>query len=297
MTQHSAFSIALVTSSALSNLHPDDHLLVQALDDIGIGSTPIVWSDQDVDWMAFDALVFRSPWDYFERLQEFRRWLNARMSSGVTLINSGRIISWNFDKVYLTELETAGVRIVPSIVIPIGDAPDIKALLEARGWTDFVIKPTISGGAYGTVRLTINQIEDAERSIGNILKDRGVIIQPFLSEILKEGELSLLFFDGEFSHAVCKRAVGGDYRVQFQYGGTTEPVDVTTAIVSEARKCIDALPDKPVYARVDGLANNGQFMLMELEVFEPLMFLEHHPDAPSRFAAAIKKRLIMSSSG
>lgn len=295
MTKRSTFSIALITSSALSDLHPDDHLLVRALDNIGIRSTPTIWSDPDVDWMAFDALVFRSPWDYFERLQEFRGWLNARISSGVTLINSGRIINWNFDKIYLTELEKVGVKIVPSIVIPHGTAPDIKTLLEDRGWTDFVIKPTISGGAYGTVRLTINQIDDVERSIGNILKDRGVIIQPFLSEILSDGELSLLFFDGEFSHAVCKRAVGGDYRVQFQYGGTTEPVEVTTNIISEARKSIDALPDKPVYARVDGLAKNGEFILMELEVFEPLMFLEHHPDAPTKFAAAIEKKLIRSS--
>jgi hypothetical protein len=129
-------------------------------------------------------------------------------------------------------------------------------------------------------------------SVDEILADRGVLLQPFLPEILTGGELSLLFFDGIFSHAVCKRPAPGDYRVQFQYGGTNETVDVDPALVAQARACVLAAPSLPVYARVDGLVKGGQFLLMELEVFEPLMFLARHPDAPSRFARAIHARLL-----
>src|SRR5690606_10257557 len=119
------------------------------------------------------------------------------------------------------------------------------------------------------------------------LEDRGLLIQPFLPEILSQGELSLLFFDGVFSHAVCKRPRDGDYRVQPQFGGTAVPVEVRDEWIEGARACIAAAPALPVYARVDGVIRDGTFLLMELEVFEPLMFLAQHPHAPGRFAHAI----------
>ncbi|HET6463783.1 MAG TPA: hypothetical protein VFH33_08285, partial [Candidatus Krumholzibacteria bacterium] len=90
--------VALVTSADWPHLYEDDLLLVKALDAIGIESRPAVWSDASIDWLAFDALVIRTPWDYFERLEEFRAWLDARIHSGVLMINSAAILDWNFDK-------------------------------------------------------------------------------------------------------------------------------------------------------------------------------------------------------
>ncbi len=283
--------VALVTSEALPHLYEDDLLLVSALDEIGIDSRPTIWSDDSVDWLAFDALVIRSPWDYFVRVMEFRAWLQARIASGVCLCNSGEILDWNFDKRYLQDLAAAGVSLVPTIVVPQGDRPDIVALARAQGWEEIVIKPTISGGAYRTHRFRLNDADRYRDDITRTLLDRGLLIQPFLPEILSEGELSLLFFDGVFSHAICKRPKDGDYRVQFQFGGTTETVDVRAEWVEGARACIAATPALPVYARVDGVIRDGQFLLMELEVFEPLMFLAQHPLAPGRFARAIEGRL------
>ncbi|MFU8820528.1 MAG: ATP-grasp domain-containing protein [Gammaproteobacteria bacterium] len=129
------------------------------------------------------------------------------------------------------------------------------------------------------------------------LADRGVLVQPFLPEILSGGELSLLFFDGVFSHAVCKRPRPGDYRVQFQFGGTTESVELEPALVAQARACVLAAPSLPVYARVDGVVKDGWFLLMELEVFEPLMFLARHSEAPGRFARAVQGRLPAQGNG
>ena len=147
----------------------------------------------------------------------------------------------------------------------------------------------ISGGAYRTHRFRIEEVGAYAAEIAGILGDRGLLMQPFLPEIA-EGELSLLFFDGVFSHAVRKRPRPGDYRVQVQYGGTTEAVDVTATLVERARACVLAAPSLPVYARVDGVIKDGQFLLMELEVFEPLMFLSWHPEAPARFARAVHGR-------
>lgn len=283
--------VALVTSEALPNLYEDDHLLVDALADIGIASVPAVWSDASIDWTAYDALIMRTPWDYFERAAEFRAWLDARIAEGVLLCNSRELLEWNFDKGYLQDLAQAGVSIVPTICIAKNDEADIAALACARGWDEIVVKPTIAGGGYGIHRFRVDAIDRHAADIARTLEDRGVLVQPFLPEIQSDGELSLLFFDGVYSHAVRKLPKPGDYRVQFQFGGSHEDVHVGDDIVAQARTCIAHAPAPTVYARVDGVVRDGAFLLMELEIFEPLMFLSRHPEAPARFARAIEKCL------
>lgn len=286
--------VALITCEWLPDLFADDKLLVAALETLGIEPVPAVWSRSDIDWMAFDALVIRSPWDYFERLAPFRRWLDARIASGVTMCNAPEILAWNFDKSYLQDLAKHGVELVPTVTIArgaTGDEADIAALARAQGWDEIVVKPKISGGAYRTHRFRLDELPRYAADIAETLQDRGVLVQPFLPEIQRDGELSLLFFDGELSHAVRKRAAAGDYRVQLQFGGTNEDVVISDEIIAQARRCLAHTPGATVYARVDGLMHDGKFLLMELEVFEPLMFLARHPEAAMRFARAIARRL------
>ena len=190
--------VALLTCEALPELYEDDLLLVAALSDLGIGSRPAIWSDASIDWLAFDAVVIRSPWDYFVRLQEFRAWLSTQIKCGVRMFNSGATIEWNLDKRYLQELAAAGIASVPSIVVPQGHSPDIVALARAQGWDEIVVKPTISGGAYRTHRFRLEAAHGFGDEIAQTLVDRDLLIQPFLPEILSAGELSLLFFDGGF---------------------------------------------------------------------------------------------------
>jgi glutathione synthase/RimK-type ligase-like ATP-grasp enzyme len=284
--------VALVTCAAYPDLFEDDLLLAKALEQLGISPIPEIWSDAAVDWGSFDALVIRTPWDYFERAAEFRAWLDARLASGVLMCNAGEILDWNYDKRYLQDLEAAGVPLVPTLCIQRGEQADVAALARDRGWSEIVVKPTISGGAYRTYRFLVEDAAAYAKEIDATLADRGVLVQPFLPEILSDGELSLLFFDGVYSHAVCKRPRPGDYRVQFQFGGTTEAVEVEPALVEQARACVLAAPSLPVYARVDGVVKDGRFLLMELEVFEPLMFLAKHPEAPGRFARAVQGRVL-----
>lgn len=295
--QSTQYRVALVTCVAYPQLYEDDRLLVPELEQIGISARPAVWSDPDVDWASFDAVVIRSPWDYFERSAEFRAWLDARIASDVLICNAGDVLLWNYDKCYLQDLEAAGVPVVPTIYIRRGEQADVAALARARGWNEIVVKPTISGGAYRTYRFFVDDAASYSEEIDDTLADRGLLVQPFLPEIVNNGELSLLFFDGAFSHAVCKRPKAGDYRVQFQFGGTNESVEVEPALVAQARDCVLAAPSLPVYARVDGIVKDGQFLLMELEAFEPLMFLADHPEAPERFARAVHGRLVAHSGG
>jgi glutathione synthase/RimK-type ligase-like ATP-grasp enzyme len=283
--------VALVTCEAWPELYEDDLLLARALEEMGVEARPAVWSAEGVDWLGFDALVIRSTWDYFKRPAEFREWLEARMASGVLMCNAGEILDWNFDKRYLKDLAAAGVALVPTIVVGRGERADVAALARGRGWEEIVVKPTVSGAAYRTHRFRVEEAGRFRAEIARTLLDRGVLIQPFLPEIVAAGELSLLFFDGVFSHAVCKRPAAGDYRVQFQFGGTTEPAEVRAEWIAAARACVAVAPALPVYARVDGVIREGGFVLMELEVFEPLLFLAQEPEAAGRLARAIAGRL------
>ncbi len=283
--------VAVVTCAAYPQLYDDDLPLLPALAGLGVRGVPVVWSDPSVDYTSFDAVVIRSPWDYFERNAEFRAWLDARLAEGILLCNAGDILDWNYDKKYLLDLERAGVEVVPTITVARGDAPDVAALARSRGWDEIVIKPTISGNAFRTHRLRVDEVARYAAEIRAIVADRGLLVQPFLPEILTDGELSVLFFDGVFSHAVRKRAKAGDYRVQFTFGGTHEVVDLAPTLVEEARRSVLGAPSLPVYARVDGVIRDGRFVLMELEVFEPLLFLARHPEAPLRLARAIRGRV------
>ena len=105
--------------------------------------------------------------------------------------------------------------------------------------------------------------------------------------------VSLIFIDGEFSHAVVKRPAAGDYRVQEEFGGTAEPGEPPAAVLAGAAAALDALDPRtqPVYARVDGILVNGRFLLMELELIEPYLFLQAEPAAPRRLATAVARRL------
>ena len=282
--------VALITCEKFADLYEDDLLLVSALEEIGISAAPAVWSRDSIDWNSFDALIMRTPWDYFERAAEFKSWLDARIESGVLMMNSREILDWNFDKGYLQDLSREGVELVPTICIARQEKADIVALARARGWDEIVIKPTVGGGGYRVHRFRLDEFPRYADDIAKTLEDRGVLVQPFLPEIMA-GELSLLYFDGVFSHAVRKRPSAGDYRVQFQYGGTNENAEVSEELIAQARVCVEHAPALPVYARVDGVVKDGRFLLMELEIFEPLMFLARHPEAPGRFARAIRGRL------
>ena len=284
--------VALITCEAFPHLYQDDLPLVPAFAELGLRALPAVWSDPGIDWGSFDALVMRSPWDYYERADEFRAWLDARVAAGSLLCNSADLLDWNYDKRYLRELAAAGVAVVPTIQVGRGEKADVAALARARGWDEIVIKPSISAGAYRTHRFRVAAADAYAREVEQILAHRGLLVQPFLSEVVQDGELSMLFFDGVFSHAVRKRAKPGDYRVQFRHGGTDESVEAGPRLIGQARACVLLAPALPAYARVDGIIKDGQFLLMELELFEPLLFLSRHPEAPRRFARAVQRRMV-----
>jgi glutathione synthase/RimK-type ligase-like ATP-grasp enzyme len=118
------------------------------------------------------------------------------------------------------------------------------------------------------------------------------MVQPFLKNIIKEGEYSLFFFNGKFSHSVLKKPKENDFRVQEEHGGNIQPLKVNTELISIAENIIKQLFTVPLYGRVDLVRNTqNEFAIMELELIEPSLYLNKDPQSPQRFAEAFVERM------
>ena len=279
--------IAYATSLALKDLTRDDQTTVEPLRERGVEVRPAVWNDHDVDWAAFDAVIIRSPWDYHRHGEEFLEWLTTLDRVGVPVHNPTDVLRWNLDKRYLRWVEERGGSVVPTEWVEQGATVNVAEVLERRGWKNAVLKPTISAGASDTWVTGLARAEDDAAKIAPILKRGGLMIQPYLAEIATEGELSMLFYGGKYSHAVRKRPALGDFRVQTDYGGTVEPANPGPAVLSEAQRIVELRGEQLLYARVDGVVVGEEFQLMELELLEPQLFFPYHPHAAARWAEAV----------
>lgn len=271
--------IAFVTSNAAPQIHFDDIPLAAALQRRGVQPVAAAWSDPRVDWSTFDAVLMRTAWDYFKHYPQFLRWLDRMERDGIALRNPVALQRWNSDKHYLLELERGGVRIVPTQVAA---KQQLAAQLSARHGEELVVKPTVSGGAWHTVRGRAGDA-DLAQAIARLPDELDYLLQPFLPEILDAGEYSLMFFASGFSHAVCKRAAAADYRVQEEFGGRVDAVQPPAAVLAAARRALAVVAEighrEWDYARVDGVVHRGDFLIMEIEMIEPRLFFTENPAA------------------
>lgn len=284
--------IALATYERAPDLAADDQLLPPALAAHGIEARAAVWSDPAVDWRAFDAVVIRSCWDYHLHLPEFQVWLARVAAAGVPVMNTPPLVRWNSDKRYLLDLARRGIATIPTMVVEDGRADDVELVAAAEGWSRIVIKPAVSASGYETYALETPFDASARASVERATSVGDVLVQPFAPEVPRDGEYSFVFIDGAFSHAAIKRARGGEFRVQTEHGGTVDRVEAHGRLVEQATHVIDVLPEVPLYARVDGIARGDAFLLMELELIEPNLFLALGSGAAERMASAIARRLV-----
>ena len=257
-------TVALATHGGCPKLSADDQLLIPYLRDFDIEAKAMVWDNQETDWSEFDQVIIRSCWDYHLRLPEFLAWIAVVESHDVDLQNSGPLVRWNADKRYLRRLEQFGISIPETHWLSENEEASLGDVLAAHGWDCAVVKPTVSATAHKT-RLV-------PRDTDEILRGPAVV-QKFIPEIQTQGESSFIFFHGEFSHAVCKLPATGDFRVQTEFGGSVREFDPSRSLIDAATEVLREVEYQPLYARVDGLEREGKFVLMELELIEPILFL------------------------
>ncbi|MBR7747221.1 ATP-grasp domain-containing protein [Undibacterium baiyunense] len=286
--------IALVTSAELPDLFGGEQLLPAALAALGAQVSICIWTDPQVQWKSFDAVIIRCPWDYHEKLSDFLTWLDRLRALKVKVVNDLDTLAWNLNKKYLFELSQQQLAVIPSLCVMPDQQDSLTELMARLDSSQIVVKPVQSAGAWRTLRVTADNLLETERDFSIWRQQQDFLVQPFMPEIMSEGEWSLIFFDGKFSHALLKRAKAGDFRVQSDHGGTVHAVEVSAQMQAQAQTILSALKRMPCYARVDGVLRDGQFMLMELELLEPELFLELDPQAPQRFAQAIMRALSAS---
>ncbi len=277
--------VVLATCRPKPALTPGDALLAEALRRLGAAVTAAPWDS--VDPAREDGVVcLRSTWDYHLRWHEFRTWVRGFRTGG-RLWNPSATVLWNADKTYLRDLAAAGVALPRTAWFEPGTRPPVESLLEEWKVDRAVVKPRVSATAFGThvVRrghaLGAGDWAPLERS--------GSLLQAFVPEIQSRGEVSLVFLGGTFSHAVLKRPVAGDFRVQADFGGTLAAATPAEALVAFGEAALAAAGRPWVYARVDVVETEAGPVLMELELIEPDLFLT--PAAAARLAEELLERV------
>jgi glutathione synthase/RimK-type ligase-like ATP-grasp enzyme len=281
--------VALVTSERGLRLDPDLVPASAALREAGYAVDVVRWDDPAVDWDAVGLAVVRSCWDYSWRLAEFLTWA----ASVPRLRNDVELFRWNTDKVYLRDLERAGLPVVPTLWNPV-DADDLP---DAQEW---VVKPSVSAGSRDTARWS--EPSAALAHVAELTQaGRSAMLQPYLTSVDEAGETAMLFIGGRFSHAVRKGPLlqpGEGVRQDRNSRGDLSRVHPTTAQRDVADAVFEAIGDlvpgsaPPLYARIDlvhGAA--GRPVVLELELTEPSLFLPQAQEAVATFVAAVEAEL------
>lgn len=284
--------VALATAAEVPDLDEEGRLLVDALVAEGLEAAPAVWDDADVDWAAYDLVVVRSTWDYPDRPAEFLAWAE-RVASSTRLENSLAHLRLSTDKHYLQVLARAGVPVVPSHFVEPGDD-------AAHPYLDreHVVKPAVSAGSRGTLRLGEDEVARSLAHVRDLqAAGRSVLVQPYLPEVDTAGETAVVFLGGEVSHAIRKGPLlergAGLVEDLFAQEEITprEPSAAEVAVAEQTLAVLAAeVPRPTTYARVDLLPTAEGPLVLELELAEPSLFLDHADGAARRLAAVVRER-------
>ena len=282
-------TVCLVTCLRWPEVSASDLLLQRALEERGVRVTARPWNAPGASFDGFDAVVLRSNWDYHFHLDAFAAWLARWERVDARIWNPPALVRWNLTKQYLIDLAAAGVDVVPTLRL--SAATDLPALLATRGWTHAVVKPLVSASAHDTMLVEPGGVTAAVDALAEGRVRQPAIVQPFVEEIRTRGEWSLIFVEGDLTHAVLKSPAAGDFRVQAAFGGVAAAAPAPERAVATAHRVLSLLPAPALYARIDGVETRDGFLLMEVEVNEPGLFLSLGPGAAERLAEAVIRRV------
>ena len=280
--------IILATAADQPDITPSDRLYAEALRRLGAEVRGAPWNGPSSTFEGADAVVLRSTWGYYREAHAFHDWTEA-MAARTRLFNPIALVRWNLRKDYLDKLAAAGVRVPNSRLVP-PTTEAIAAVFRDHEWRRAVIKPTTGASGYCVNLVAADEISATVARLPDEVRAGGVIVQEFLPEI-GDGELSLVYFDGTFSHAVRKRPPAGEFRVNSRFGATRTSETPSANIVALGASALRALPQLPLYARIDGVVRDGALIVLEVEVLEPALFMEFAPTSAKRFADATLRQL------
>ncbi len=305
-------------------------LAVPKLREMGYDVEVLSWKDQSIDWKSKELVVMGPVWGYSKEQEQFNQWLHRMTAEQVRLKNCPEFVEQNFMKTYLQDIENVGVPIPYTRIVTLDSTQslaDIQAEFKRTyGIDDLVIKGVVDAAAFGYKHIKPNEVAENEAHFEQLKKENeGVVIQPFLPEVSKKGEMSFVFFNGTLSHSFVKVPAAKEERVQVFYGGKSfhindndiessiqkirdefrPDLDLSAAEITSAKEQATSIHNKistmlalknvepPLYTRVDGVMVNGELQVMEIEGIEPYMemkeAMQNNPqnDVVGNYAAAI----------
>ncbi len=283
--------VAFLSTDNLENFFTYDKLLIEPMKNIGWIAEEVSWRNENVNWSDYDSVIVRSTWDYQNDSEKFIGVLE-KINCVSHLENDLDLMKWNMNKNYLFDLEQKGVKIVDTIWERKFNRNLAHEYFDKLGTDEIIIKPNISANADNTFRLTREKLDKNLGQLEKIFTAREFMVQPFLNSIIEEGEYSLFFFDGKFSHSVLKKPKENDFRVQEEHGGNIQPFKVSSELISIAENIIKKLSTIPLYGRVDLVrTKENEFALIELELIEPSLYLNKDDQSPAKFVKAFEERI------
>lgn len=265
----------------------DDEHAIGPLEDLGWQVATLSWRQTAIPWSEFDAVVIRSTWDYWNDLPDFVDSL-AAIDQQTVLANPLQLVRWNLAKTYLHDLQQRGVEVVPTLWLDGLDPGALERHSRQLAVDQLVVKPVVGANGEDAFRLALGDDPLRLEQIAARFRDRACMLQPFLPRVLAEGEYSLFYLGGAYSHAILKVPAQGEFRSQEERGAEILPVEPEPALRAHGDRAFAAVSPAPLYARIDFVRSEaGEFQLMELELVEPSLYLRTDPGAPARFARAI----------
>jgi glutathione synthase/RimK-type ligase-like ATP-grasp enzyme len=283
--------VALLSTDNLQNFFTYDKLLIEPMKKIGWIAEEISWRNENVNWNDYDAVIVRSTWDYQNDSEKFIGVLE-KINTASHLENDIDLMKWNMNKNYLFDLEQKGVKIVDTIWEKKFNRILANEYFDKLTTDEIIIKPNISANADNTFRLTREKLNKNLELLEKVFAAREFMVQPFLNNIIEEGEYSLFYFNGKFSHSVLKKPKKNDFRVQEEHGGNIQPFKVSNDLILIAENIIKKLSTIPLYGRVDLVrTKDNEFALIELELIEPSLYLNKDDQSPNKFVNAFEERI------
>ena len=281
---------ALLTIEDLSNFESYDDLLIEPFNLLGWECIFVPWESKSVNWDDFDAVIIRSTWDYQQKEKLFFKTLAKIRKSKAKLYNPLSVVKWNINKNYLKDLGEKNIAIIPTKFFDIFDYKSIKKCFLSFKTNKLIIKPSVSANADDTFILEESSIEGNRVSLTNTFKKKEHLVQPFIENIIIEGEYSLIFFGDILSHVLLKTPKIGDFRVQEEHGGILKSINSPeNSLVDFGLKVIKTLPMPCLYSRIDVVRNNDQFLLMEVELIEPSLYFNMNSNSAMKFVKVFDK--------
>ncbi|SER68066.1 hypothetical protein SAMN04487983_102060 [Streptomyces sp. yr375] len=305
---------------SMGSPHREYSGVAAALAERGVRAHLVHLDDVDaVDWSGVGLVNVRmcrgyhTDPDFLARLERLHDVLRELPQGPIPLANSLPLLRGAVDKGrYLRLLaDKAGIGLIPTRWLPRGTDLRIAELLDDTGWDDVVIKPTVSAGSWRTVRIsrTGRSTSDShfileasrggtppyEEQLRQLLTTHDLFAQRFLPSVLDQGELSLVFLGGQFSHAV-RKTVGqdGGWWAHERFGGINhrvQPTDEEYAWGAEIHRALERHYGRLWFGRIDGIRDeNGDLRLLECELAIPRLLLPEG-NAFGRYADVITSAL------